>query len=550
MVRVGRVAENPYLRFPHLSRNLLTFVAEDDVWLAPVDQAADGGARAWRLTADHTPALNPRLNPAATHVAWSAAREGAREAYAVETEGGPVRRLTYFGTPGFDQAGVRGWLSDTEVLVTGWSGHQRGMRVWPFAVPLEGPPRELVRFGPASDVAIAADGAVLLGSAIYREPARCKRYGGGTGGKIWYAPDGAEYRRILGEVGNHLVNPMWVGGRVTFISDHEGVGAVYSALPDGSDLRRHTEHGPYYARHATTDGERVVYECAGDLWLLGTLEEAPVRLGVRLGGVRAGRAPFPVSAKSGLRDYSLCRSGRIVAAEVRGTAHWLPVEQGPARAVLSRPGVRARLPLILPGTSTVVCVSDADGEDGLEIRPAPGGGEPRRILSGELGRVLELAASPDARTLAVASDDGRLLTVDVADGTAHEITRSDQAEVSGLAFSPDSALLAWSQSWSPLDDVRQVRLVRLAGGEIVDVTRHRFLDHSPVFTHDGKYLVFLEPHLRPRLRHAGLRPRIPARRAAVPGDAGRRHALAVRPRGRRASGQVRLEGRRQGEGEA
>ena len=485
------MAENPYLRFPHVSQNLLTFVAEDEVWLAPLDQAREGGARAWRLTADRVPAVNPRLNPSATQVAWSAAREGAREAYAVETEGGPVRRLTHFGTQSRELAGVRGWLSDTEVLVTGRSGHQPGIRAWPFAVPLDGPPRELTRFGPAYDLAIASDGAVLVGSAVFLEPARWKRYGGGTGGRIWYSPDGAEYRRILGEVGNHLVNPMWVGGRVVFLSDHEGVGAVYSALPDGSDLRRHTEHGPFYARHPATDGERVVYQCAGELWLLATLEEPPVRLGVRLGGVRAGRTPFPVSARAELRTYSLCRSGRIVAAEVRGTAHWLPVEQGPARAVLSRPGVRARLPLILPGTSTVVCVSDADGEDGLEIRPAPGGGEPRRILSGELGRVLELAASPDAKTLAVASDDGRLLTVDVASGSAREITRCADHEATGLAFSPDSALLAWSQSWSALDDVRQVRLVRLADGEIVDVTGRRFLDHSPVFTHDGKYLVFL-----------------------------------------------------------
>ncbi|HEX4787356.1 MAG TPA: hypothetical protein VH372_02755, partial [Actinospica sp.] len=405
------MADNTYLRYPHLSHDLLTFVAEDDVWLAPLDAAADGGARAWRLTADRTPALSPRLNPAGTHLAWSAAREGAREAYAVEVDGGPIKRLTYFGSSGFDLAGVRGWLSDDEVLVTARGGHQPGIRVWPFAVPLDGPARELP-YGPASDVALSPEGAVLVGSATYREPARWKRYRGGTGGKIWYSADGGEYRRILGEVGSHLVNPMWVSGRVVFLSDHEGVGALYSALPDGSDVRRHGDHGQFYARHASTDGSRVVYQVAGDLYLLESLDGDPVRLDVRLGGVRSGRAPFPVSAKSGLGHYALCRTGRVVAAEVRGTAHWLPAEEGPARAVLSEPGVRARLPLILPGTSTVVCVSDKDGEDGLDILPADGG-TPRRILTGQLGRVLELAASPDAETLAIACDDGRLLTVEV-----------------------------------------------------------------------------------------------------------------------------------------
>ena len=491
MIRVGLVAENSYLRFPHLSGNLLTFVAEDDVWLAPVDAAVGGQARAWRLTSDRTPAVSPRLNPSGTHVAWTSAREGAREAYAVEVDGGPVRRLTYWGGDGFEASGVRGWLSDSEVLITGWHEHHAGMHMWPFAVPLDGPARELP-YGSASDVAISPEGAVLVGTSLYREPAKWKRYGGGTGGKIWYSPDGTTYEKILGEVGNHLVNPMWVAGRVAFMSDHEGVAAVYSALPDGSDLRRHTELGDFYARHASTDGGRVVYQQGGDLWLLESLDEGaePVKLDVRLGGVRSGRVPFPVSAKSSLGAFRLCKTGRVVTAEVRGTAHWLPVEQGPARALLDRPGVRARIPLILPGTSTVVCVSDSDGEDGLDIIPADGG-ETRRILSGQLGRVLRLAASPDAKTLAVSSDDGRLLAVDVESGTATEIARSANDEPEGLTFSPDSALLAWSQGWMPESGGRHIRLARLADGEVADVTPPRFDDYSPVFTHDGKYLAFL-----------------------------------------------------------
>ena len=489
MIRVGDVAENSYLRFPHLAGNLLTFVAEDDVWLAPLDAAAGAGARAWRLTSDRTPPVSPRLNPSGTQVAWTAAREGAREAYAVEVDGGPIRRLTYWGSDGFETSGVRGWLSETEVLVTGWHRHHAGMHTWPYAVPLDGPARPLP-YGSASDVAVSPEGAVLVGTSLYREPAKWKRYGGGTGGKIWYSADGTGFEKILGGVGNHLVNPMWVAGRVAFMSDHEGAAAVYSALPDGSDVRRHTDHDPYYARHATTDGTRVVYQCAGDLWLLESLDAEPVKLDVRLGGVRTGRVPFPVSAKSFLGDFELCKTGRIVTAEVRGTAHWLPVEQGPARALLDRPGVRARLPLILPGTSTVVCVSDSDGEDGLDIIPADGG-ESRRILSGRLGRVLELAASPDAKTLAVAGDDGRLLTVDLESGEAAELSRSANEEVTGLAFSPDSALLAWTEGWMPEDGARHVRLARLADREIVDVTPHRFNDHSPVFTHDGKYLAFL-----------------------------------------------------------
>src|SRR5206468_5457396 len=65
------------------------------------------------------------------------------------------------------------------------------------------------------------------------------------------------------------------------------------------------------------------------------------------------------------------------------------------------------------------------------------------------------------------------------------------AEVAGLAFSPDSALLAWSQPWRPERGAAQIRLARLADGTVTDVTPPRFDDTSPAFTLDGKYLAFL-----------------------------------------------------------
>lgn len=479
------------------------------------------------------------------------ARGTAREVYAVAVDGGPVQRLTHWGD---GLSAVRGWLSDDEVLVVSRTGQHDTGRTWAFAVPLDGTARPLP-YGPAADVSIAADGAVLVGSPVYAEPARWKRYRGGTGGKIWYSPDGDEYVRILNGVGNHLVNPMWVAGRVVFLSDHEGVGALYSALPDGTDVRRHTDHGPYYARHATTDGRRVIYQCAGDLWLLPSLDAEPVRLNIRLSGVRTGRAPFPVSARYGLGDFSLCKTGRVLVTEVRGTLHWLPAQDGPALTLLSTPGVRGRLPEVIPGTSTMVCVSDAGGEDGLDIIAADGSIR-RRLAHGQLGHVLELAVAPDGKRAAVASHDGRLLLVklgaeaegeaaegsngsdsgggsgssgrdaSVAEGVAEgvddvdgvesggvgedagggeggkgggpgdaqglvtELARSSNAEVRGLAFSPDSAYLTWAHPWDPAE-YTHIRLARLSDRTIVDVTPPRFDDWSPAFTYDGKYLAFL-----------------------------------------------------------
>ncbi len=225
--------------------------------------------------------------------------------------------------------------------------------------------------------------------------------------------------------------------------------------------------------------------------MLESLDAEPVRLDIRLSGVRSGRAPYPVSAKLQLGSFALDSTGRVLGAEVRGTVHWLPGRDGPARALLAEPGVRGRLPVVIPGTDAVACASDNGGEDGLDVIPADGSAA-RRIGHGEFGRILELAVAPDGRTAAVACADGRLLMV-ALDGepVITEIARSTNAEVAGLAFSPDSALLAWSQPWRPERGASQIRLARLADGTVTDVTPPRFGDSSPAFTLDGKYLAFL-----------------------------------------------------------
>ncbi len=126
----------------------------------------------------------------------------------------------------------------------------------------------------------------------------------------------------------------------------------------------------------------------------------------------------------------------------------------------------------------------------MQVPAAPG---PRRLAAGELGLVNELAAAPDGSTVAVASRDGRLLLVDIDSGAVRQLAQSPDGAMSGLAYSPDSAWLAWAHPGpQPLS---RIRLARLADDEIVDVTDGRFVNSEPVFTADGKYLAFLSARI-------------------------------------------------------
>ncbi|QIY70996.1 S41 family peptidase [Streptomyces sp. RLB1-33] len=483
-----------YLRFPHLHGELVAFTAEDDVWVAPLD----GGGRAWRVSADNVPVNHPRISPDGTTVAWTSTRDGAPEVHAAPLEGGPSTRLTYWGSA---KTQVRGWTPDGRVLALSTQGQASLRRSWARAVPLDGGPATTLPYGPVGDVVHGDAGVLLLSAPMGREAAWWKRYRGGTAGKLWIDRDGGdgvgagEFVRLHEDLDGNLEYPLWVGERVAFLSDHEGVGALYSSLADGSDLRRHTPIDGFYARHAATDGARVVYASAGELWLLDDLDGAePRRLDLRLGGQRVDQQPHPVSASRWFSAAAPDHTGRGSAVSVRGAVHWVTHRSGPARALAARPGVRARLPRAfrVEGEEYVVWVTDAAGDDALEFAPATGlapGATPRRLAAGQLGRVLGLAMAPDGSRAAVASHDGRVLLVERETGEVREVDRSEDGEVSGLVFSPDSAWLAWSHPGPrPL---RQLKLANTADLSVTEATPLRFRDYAPAFTLDGKHLAFL-----------------------------------------------------------
>ncbi|MGW1782883.1 S41 family peptidase [Streptomyces sp. NPDC002143] len=476
-----------YLRFPHLHGELVAFAAEDDVWLAPLD-----GGRAWRVSADNMPVSLPRISPDGTTVAWTSTRDGAPEVHIAPVDGGPSTRLTYWGSW---QTRVRGWTPEGRVLAVGTHDQATLRRSWARAVPVDGGPPTTLPYGPVGAVAYGPH-TVLLSAPMGREAAHWKRYRGGTAGKLWIDREGdGEFVRLHQELDGNIEYPVWAGDRLAFLSDHEGTGALYSSLADGSDLRRHTPLDGFYARQAAGDGTRVVYMSAGELWLLDDLDGAePRRLDVRLGGQRTDRRPYPVTAARWLGGAAPDHTARGSAVEVRGAVHWVTHRAGPARALAAEPGVRARLPRTFrtEGEEWAVWVTDAEGEDALEFAPATGpapGATPRRLAAGRLGRVLELAMAPDGSRAAVAAHDGRLLLVERETGEVREVDSSPDGEVSDLVFSPDSAWLAWSHPGPrPLS---QLKLANLTDLSVTEATPLRFRDYAPTFTLDGKHLAFL-----------------------------------------------------------
>lgn len=360
------MTSSSYLRFPHVHGDLVTFVAEDDVWIAPLS-----GGRAWRVSSQQLPARNPRFTPDGKKLVWTTVVGTSPEVVTANVDGGGYRQLTYFG---HSTTKVKGFTPAGNVVVTSAFQQAESRHTHAYSLPLDGGAAVELPFGPVESVAfgpeIGDEKPVVLASVLSREPAWWKRYRGGTAGKLWIDADGnGEFERLAKEIDGNLTDPLWVSGRIAFLSDHEGYGNLYSVLPGGSGLRRHTDHEDFYVRHASTDGTRVVFESAGEVWMVSSLdaETEPVKVEITLGSASQGRRPAPLKTSAHLGDVFPNVTGTASAVESHGTIHWLRHKDGPSRVIEATPGVRARLPRPLTD-GRIAYIADHGGVEALYIK--------------------------------------------------------------------------------------------------------------------------------------------------------------------------------------
>lgn len=486
-----------YLRYPHLHEDLLTFVATDDIWLGPIE-----GGRAWRLTDDNQPVRTPRFSPTGEHIAYISYRDGHPEAYVVPVEGADSpRRLTWWGSK---TALVLGWTADGRVLVASHAGEPNLRHTVVKAVALDGS-AERLSYGPAWGLAVRADGAVALCTPGSRPPALWKRYRGGTAPRLWLDRSGdGSWEKLLADEPASLVDPMWVEDRLVFVSDRAarvpgspeqaGEQANVWVFDDlSAEPRQLTSQGleEGYVRDASTDGQRVVWHSRGKILLWNGLDREPQHVKITV----PGSEPEMFAAKPAKNLGRLIpdHGGDTSLVVWRGNAYWLTHRDGPARSLVADSAVRVREPALLGRSGYGVVVSDAEGDDCLEVHHLTGEEPPRRIASGMLGRVLHMVSDPAGERVATISHDGTIRVIGITgDGEIEEVGRSLQGEATSPSFSPDGRYLLWSQPTTTGANLHQLMIYDTSSDDpAAALTSGTFHDHEPAFTRDGKHIVFL-----------------------------------------------------------
>lgn len=119
----------------------------------------------------------------------------------------------------------------------------------------------------------------------------------------------------------------------------------------------------------------------------------------------------------------------------------------------------------------------------------PENGNPRRNFEGPVGRVINLALSPDGSTLASGMDDGLIHLWRVADGSLIKTLDNECSLWGRIGFSPDAQILATKGYWL---NCLTAHLLRVNDGEPVlsfDLDHRSLVDALMVFTPDGYNVV-------------------------------------------------------------
>ncbi len=489
-----------YFRNPTVFQDQVVFVCEDDLWQVPLS-----GGRALRLTSSRGRIFSPSFSPDGRWLACCGRDEGQNDIYLLPATGGPLRRLTFLNT----DMRVVGWMPGGDRIIF-WSTHQsvhQSADAPLYTVGIEGGVLHKLPYGPAHFIDFAPDnmGIVLGRNAAHNF--RWKRYRGGMTGEIWIRANGKRKFAQLRIGGSRLssqgnpVSPFWFGSRLFFVSDHQGIGNLYSTLPNGSDLLQETFHEESYVRNPATDGQTIVYHAHGDLYSLNPASKVHQAIDVEWRSPRVQLQRRFFFGDEYLENAAIHPEGHSVALTARGALFSMPLWEKAVTQHGRNQGIRSRLTQWLPDgrLATLLDLEKTVGsqatngilpsEEKLGIFSHYPQLEPELILDLPPGRVQSMKSAPQKNRIALTTNRMELFLLEIDSQNLTRLDDSPLREIRDIAFSPDGNWLAYSKHLTL--ELTAIFLVNLNNKTVHQLTQPVRYDFAPAFDPHGYYLYFL-----------------------------------------------------------
>jgi tricorn protease len=498
--------EHTLMRFPTLHGNTIVFVAHDNLW-----SVVRGGGTAARLTSDPGRDIMPRFSPDGRWIAFTGEYQGNSDVYVIPAAGGPARRLTF--TSDFEPEPalrlgpnnmVLTWTPDSQSIVfLSRRGAWNPSLPRPFSVPLTGGLPQPLPLDRGGFMSYGPDGKQIAYTRIFRDFRTWKRYDGGMAQDIdIYNLETGQLRHVTEWPGTET-SPMWYGGTIYFLADHDAarrrnIWAYDVATGAFREITHYTDYDiDFPSLGGGADGlAGIVFQQGGALHVLDLPSEQLHDLDITVpdDGTRTG--PRWVDAKNNLRekdnsqstDYDIAPNGNRAVFSARGDLFTVPAQHGNTRNLTQTSNADENHPSWSPNGRTIAYTSDTTGEQQIALRPAEGGAE--RILTHfDRGYFYRPLWSPAGDRLAFTDNDHRLWYVPVAGGEPVQVAQDKYNEIHDQAWSPDGRWLAYSITAA--NQQSGIWLYNLEKRQATRISDPRSNDFSPTFDPAGRYLLFV-----------------------------------------------------------
>ena len=476
------------LRFPATNGQDVVFTYAGDLYKAPLT-----GGEAQRLTSHVGMEMFARFSPDGQSIAFTAQYDGNTEVYLMPKSGGEPERLTYTSTNSRDDVGdrmgpnniVMTWTRDGKnILYRNRIGDGFSGKLW--SVSAEGDMPEQLPLPEGGFCSYSPDGKKLAYNRVMREFRTWKYYKGGMADDVWvYDPASKKIENVTNNVSQDIF-PMWIGEEIFFISDRDRTMNLFVYNTSTKKTEKVTNYTDYDIKFPSTNGEVIVYEQGGYIFKFDPRTRKAEKVSITLNSESIYARKEMKNVAGNLTSASLSPDGKRVAVTARGEVFNVPVEKGVTRNITRTSGANERGAKWSPDGKWIAYISDRTGETEVWLQGEDG--EPQQLTKGSDTYIRQVIWAPDSKTLLYTDRKNRLVEVNIASKSKQTLMQNPNGEPAGVAFSPDSKWITYTKSAE--NDMSVVYVFNLASKKEYPVTERWYSSSAPVFSTDGKYLIF------------------------------------------------------------
>lgn len=478
------------LRFPATNGKEIVFSYAGDLYQVPMS-----GGEAQRLTSHVGYEMFPRFSPDGKTIAFTGQYDGNTEVFTIPVYGGEPLRVTYTATNGRDDLGdrmgpnnmVMTWTPDGKQIVyrnrigDGFTGKL-------YTVNQEGGLPEVIPLPEGGFCSYSPDGKRLAYNRVMREFRTWKYYKGGMADDVWiYDPAQKKVENITNNEAQDIF-PMWIGDEIYYLSDRDRTMNLFVYDTKTKETKKVTNFTEYDIKFPSCHGDWIVFENGGYIYKLKAGNNQPEKVNIRL-------ASDNVYARQAIKDgvdyltaASLSPNGERMAVTTRGEVFNIPVEKGVSKNITRTPGAHEREAQWSPDGKYIAFISDRTGETELYLQEDGLGKEPVQLTKNNDTYIRTFSWSPDAKKLVYTDRQNRICLLDVASKQKKVLLQDPLGEPREVSFSPDSKWLTYTRTSE--NDFSIVYVYNLETQKEYAVTDQWYSSSSPVFSTDGKYLIF------------------------------------------------------------